>query len=117
MLELTVPSEWSNQAMLAATKCFTAGLDAYRAKIFYEKYLLPAIKNDIQKNKKLNVHLYNAIKKALYKPAAWFKGLLFPLITNEKTTIKEAEIIGSIVHKMSIPVVHSSVAILKLTQL
>lgn len=28
---------------------------------------------------KLNVHLYEALKKALYKPAAFFKGILFPL--------------------------------------
>ena len=28
---------------------------------------------------KLNVHLYEALKKSLYKPAAFFKGVLFPL--------------------------------------
>lgn len=30
-------------------------------------------------NKKLSVQSYFALKKALYKPAAFFKGLLFPL--------------------------------------
>lgn len=28
---------------------------------------------------KLNVQLYEALKKGLYKPAAFFKGILFPL--------------------------------------
>ncbi len=28
---------------------------------------------------KLNLHLYEALKKSLYKPAAFFKGVLFPL--------------------------------------
>ena len=40
---------------------------------------MPAVRDDISKNKKLNYHYYYALKKALYKPAAWFKGILFPL--------------------------------------
>lgn len=28
---------------------------------------------------RLDVQLYEALKKGLYKPAAWFKGILFPL--------------------------------------
>ena len=28
---------------------------------------------------KLNVHLYDALKKSLYKPSAFFLGILFPL--------------------------------------
>ena len=30
-------------------------------------------------DRKLNYHLYQALKKALYKPAAFFKGILLPL--------------------------------------
>jgi hypothetical protein len=30
-------------------------------------------------NGKLNVHLYEALKKSLYKPSAFFLGILFPL--------------------------------------
>ena len=43
--------------------------------------LLDRVKDDIEENKKLNIHLYNAIKKSLYKPAAFFKGFLFPLVS------------------------------------
>lgn len=41
--------------------------------------LLEKVRDDISENKKLNYHLYMALKKALYKPAAFFKGVLFPL--------------------------------------
>jgi len=41
--------------------------------------LLDKVRDDIAENKKLNYHLYMALKKALYKPGAFFKGLLFPL--------------------------------------
>lgn len=41
--------------------------------------LLDRVRDDIDEHKKLNVHLYNALKKSLYKPAAFFKGFLFPL--------------------------------------
>jgi hypothetical protein len=30
------------------------------------------------KTKKLNVHLFDALRKGLYKPAAFIKGILFP---------------------------------------
>jgi essential nuclear protein 1 len=41
--------------------------------------LLDRVRDEIHESKKLNVHLYNSIKKSLYKPAAFFKGFLFPL--------------------------------------
>jgi essential nuclear protein 1 len=37
------------------------------------------VRGDIEEAKKLHYHLYMALKKALYKPAAFFKGILFPL--------------------------------------
>ena len=41
--------------------------------------LLDKVRDDISENKKLNYHLYMALKKSLYKPGAFFKGFLFPL--------------------------------------
>jgi hypothetical protein len=41
--------------------------------------LLDKVRDDIAENKKLNYHLYMAVKKSLYKPGAFFKGFLFPL--------------------------------------
>ena len=51
--------------------------------------LLPAVLDNIDRYKcaipagvmhrKLNYHLYQALKKAMYKPAAFFKGIVIPL--------------------------------------
>ena len=40
---------------------------------------MPRVRDDIAEYKKLNFHLYMAVKKALYKPAGFFKGFLLPL--------------------------------------
>ena len=37
VIEMTKPEEWSPHAMFAATRIFASSLDAYRAKVFYEK--------------------------------------------------------------------------------
>ena len=57
--------------------------------------LLPAVRDNIDKHKKLNTHLYNAVKKSIYKVGAFFKGFLLPLAKD--ATIREAAILGSIV--------------------
>ena len=51
-----------------------------QAQLFLNVVLLDAIRADIRENKKLNVHYYASLKKALYKPGAFFKGLIFPLL-------------------------------------
>lgn len=65
--------------------------------------------------KKLNYHLYMALKKALFKPGAFFKGVLLPIA--EDATSREAVIIGSILAKVSIPSIHSCAALIKLTEM
>ena len=49
------------------------------AQRFYSIILLPKIIDDISENKKLNYHLYRSLKKAVYKPAAFYKGLILPM--------------------------------------
>lgn len=46
---------------------------------FLQFILLPKLRHDIAVSKKVDVHLYAALKKAAYKPAALFKGLILPL--------------------------------------
>ncbi len=60
------------------------------------------------------MHLFKALKKALYKPAAFFKGLLFPLVGSGTATLREAHIVGSVLARVSIPVLHSAAALLRL---
>ena len=63
--------------------------------------LLPAVQDDIAAHKRLNFHLYLALKKALYKPAAFFKGVLLPL-AEARATLREALIVGSVLSKVSV---------------
>ncbi|KAK1362655.1 Bystin [Heracleum sosnowskyi] len=88
-----------------------------KAERFYKLVLLPRIRDDISKNKKLHFALYQALKKSLYKPAAFNKGILFPLCESRTCNLREAVIIGSILQKVSIPPLHSSVALLKLAEM
>lgn len=84
---------------------------------FLETVILDRVREDIHETKKLNVHLYNALKKGLYKPAAFFKGFLFPLVSSGTCTLREANIVSSVLVKMKIPVLHSAAALLRLTEI
>ena len=114
LINITEPFNWTPAAMYEATIKFSSS-EVLMSNIFYEKYLLPAIRNDIKIHKKLNVHYYNCLKKCIFKPSAFFKGIIFPLSKNLSN--KEAAIIGSILRKCSIPVNHSSAALIELIKL
>lgn len=51
-----------------------------QVQLFLSVVLLDAIREDIQSNKKLNVQYYECLKRALFKPAAFFKGIVFPML-------------------------------------
>nr|XP_057910186.1 bystin isoform X2 [Doryrhamphus excisus] len=108
ILYLTEPETWTAAAMYQATRIFSSNLKERMAQRFYNLVLLPRIRDDIAEYKRLNFHLYSALKKALFKPGAWFKGILIPLCESGTCTLREAIIIGSILTKCSIPVLHSS---------
>lgn len=117
VLYLTEPETWTAAAMYQATRIFSSNLKERMAQRFYNLVLLPRIRDDIAEYKRLNFHLYNALKKALFKPGAWFKGILIPLCESGTCTLREAIIIGSILTRCSIPVLHSSAAMLKLAEM
>lgn len=104
--------------MYAATRIFASNLNPKMAQRFYNLVLLDAVRADIYANKKLNYHYYMALKKAVYKPAAFFKGILLPLCKKEAAcTLREAIIVASVLQRVSIPVHHSAVAIHKLANM
>ncbi|KAM9860238.1 bystin [Aulostomus maculatus] len=117
VLYLTEPETWTAAAMYQATRIFSSNLKERMAQRFYNLVLLPRVRDDITEYKRLNFHLYSALKKALFKPGAWFKGILIPLCESGTCTLREAIIIGSILTKCSIPVLHSSAAMLKLAEM
>eukprot|EP00977_Amphora_coffeiformis_P001852 scaffold353_cov185-Amphora_coffeaeformis.AAC.80 len=113
VLYLTRPDMWTPQAMFQATRIFASNLNPKMAQRFYYLVLLDAVRADVQMNKKLNYHYYMALKKSVYKPAAFFKGILLPLC-KENCTLREAAIVASVLQRVSIPVHHSAVALHKL---
>ncbi|KAL3215928.1 hypothetical protein MRX96_033285 [Rhipicephalus microplus] len=74
VLHLTDPDSWSSAAMYQATRIFASNLKEKMAQRFYNLVLLPRVRDDIAEYKKLNYHLYQALRKALFKPGAFFKG-------------------------------------------
>ena len=80
ILALTHPENWSPQATRAATRIFISNMKPPQARVFLQGVVLDAVREDIRENGKLNVHYYEALKRSLYKPAAFFKGIVFPLL-------------------------------------
>ncbi|KAH6895768.1 Bystin-domain-containing protein [Thelonectria olida] len=110
ILEVTKPESWSPNACYQATRIFVSS-KPHVVQRFLEMVILDRVREDIYENKKLNVHLFNSLKKGLYKPAAFFKGFLFPLVGSGTCTLREAHIISAVLARISVPVLHSAAAL------
>ncbi|XP_052866487.1 bystin [Anopheles cruzii] len=116
-LYLTEPQSWSAAAMFQATRAFSSGLTQYMAQRFYNLVLLPRVRDDLAEYNRLNFYLYRALKKALFKPAAFMKGIVLPLLEAGDCTLREAIILGSIISSTRIPVLHTSACLLKICEM
>uniref|UniRef100_A0A1A9ZF57 Bystin n=1 Tax=Glossina pallidipes TaxID=7398 RepID=A0A1A9ZF57_GLOPL len=117
ILFITEPHNWSAAAMFQGTRVFSSVLSQAMAQRFYNLVLLPRIRDDLCEYKRLNVHLYNALKRALFKPAAFMKGIILPLLEAGDCSLREAIIFGSVIARNSIPVLHSSACLLKICEM
>ncbi|KAJ8979839.1 hypothetical protein NQ317_007604 [Molorchus minor] len=68
------PPCWSAAAMYQATRIFASNLKEKMAQRFYNLVLLPRVRDDLAEFKRLNFHLYQALRKALFKPGGFMKG-------------------------------------------
>lgn len=117
ILYITDPPSWSAAAMYQATRIFASNLKEKMAQRFFNLVLLPRIRDDLAEYKRLNFHLYQALRKALFKPGGFMKGILLPLLESGNCTLREAIIVGSVVARNSIPILHSSAALLKIAEM
>jgi essential nuclear protein 1 len=117
ILYLTRPENWSPQAVRMITRIFASNFNEKPAQKYYYTVLLPQLREDIKQNKKLNWHIYMALKKAAFKPAAFYKGILIPLCEAQDCSLREAVIVSSVIRKVTIPVMHSSVALMKIAEM
>ncbi|KAF5295048.1 hypothetical protein FQR65_LT10601 [Abscondita terminalis] len=111
------PPRWSAAAMYQGTRIFASNLKEKMAQRFYNLVLLPRVRDDISEYKRLNFHLYQALRKALFKPGSFMKGILLPLLESGTCTLREAIIVGSVIARNSIPMLHSSAALLKIAEM
>lgn len=125
VLYVTQPESWSSQAVYEATKLFVSTLSAQQSQKFVYSVLLDRFKTELDPTaprmpgsgpKTLNYHVYRALKKSLYKPAAFFKGFLFPLAESGSCSLREAVIASSILVKVSVPSLHSAAALMRLAE-
>jgi essential nuclear protein 1 len=114
ILAVTAPQTWSPAGTYAVTKVFSSNLNVKLVQRFLNLVLLPKCRIDIEDHQKLNYHYYSALKKALFKPAAFYKGVLLPLLSSETCSQREAIIFTSILAKVSIPAIHSAAVLLKI---
>lgn len=117
VLFVTNPEGWTPHAVYEASKLFVSNLNANEAQKFIENVLLERFRMSIEdrEDHTLDYHIYRALKKSLYKPGAFFKGFLLPLVDSH-CNVREATIAASILAKVSIPALHSSVALAQLCQ-
>nr|CAD2203063.1 unnamed protein product [Meloidogyne enterolobii] len=115
IIELTRPDDWSAAAMLHATKIFASTATPTQCQRFYNLILLPRIRDDIDGLKKLHFHMYQCLFKALFKPAAFFKGILLPLCKSNNFSLREAVVLASMLRKASIPQLHAAAALLSIS--
>lgn len=118
VLYVTNPVEWSPHVVFEATKLFVSNLQAPEAQVFVNLVLLERFRENIETSEdhSLNYHIYQALKKSLYKPSAFFKGFLFPLVEGG-CNVREATIAASVLARVSVPVLHSAAALSYLLRL
>jgi essential nuclear protein 1 len=116
IMPLTNPEKWTPNSVYEATRLFISS-NSTVSQSFLNSILLDRVREDIAENKKLNIHLYNALKKSLYKPKEFFKGFLFPLVSSGSCTLREAHVISSVLTRVSIPVLHSAYALARLCEI
>ena len=115
VLWITAPDTWSPQAMFVATKLFASNLNPKHAQRYYNLILLPRVRDDIRANKAKLSFILRRQKSHLQTSSVLLR--VYYYLAESACTLKEALIVGSVMSKVSIPMMHSAAAMLKLTQL
>jgi essential nuclear protein 1 len=108
VLFMTSPQDWSPHATFAATKMFVSQLNVKQVQRFVNLILLNKVRDDIRENKRLHFALFQAVKKAVFKPGAFYKGFVLPLLKQGDCTLREAVILSAVLNRVSVPMDHSA---------
>jgi essential nuclear protein 1 len=119
LLMLTKPAEWSAHATYAATRIFAAHLNEKMAQRYYNAVLLPIVQhtnNAKEGERRIHPALFMALRKALFKPIAFYKGFLLPMTANPDCNLRCALAVGSLLQKMHLPPVPTAVALVRISE-
>ncbi|GIX97869.1 bystin [Caerostris extrusa] len=116
ILFMTEPENWTAAAMYEAVRIFSAIMKEDMAQRFYNIVLLPRLRDEIAQCKQLNHHLYRALKRAIFQPCAFYRGIIIPLCESQ-CTLREATIFGSVLAKCTIPMEDSAAALVWISRM
>merc|ERR1712060_490244 len=71
----------------------------------------------IRENRKIHPTLYQALKKSLSRPVAFFGGIILPLCKSFNCTLRETVILSCLINRASIPASISLSALLQLIKM
>merc|ERR1711977_33789 len=84
---------------------------------YFKIVLLPKILKNIQEDHHLNPLIITSLKKASFKPAAFYHGIINPVCNSRTSNKREAIILSSVLIRISFPKVHSIMFLLQLLKL
>jgi essential nuclear protein 1 len=117
VLWVTQPQSWSPNAVLKATTIFANVPQEKMTQRFYALVLLARVRDEVQQTRKATPQVYQAIRKAAYKPGAFFKGLVLPLAEDPDCSIREAFAFTTVLKRARFPLLHSAAALMKLCEM
>ncbi|KAL5106545.1 Bystin [Taenia crassiceps] len=109
LLEMLAPLDWTSHAYPRVVKVF-ASKGGDQAFHFYENYLLPKVRDDIAKNGRLCVHLFEALIASLFRIREFLAAIFYPWIKSEMTKT-EGVVLAHLIKKASIRAHFSAVAL------
>ncbi|VDM31498.1 unnamed protein product [Hydatigera taeniaeformis] len=109
LLEMLSPLEWTSHVYPRIVKVF-ASKGGEQAFHFYENYLLPKVRDDIAKNGRLCVHLFEALIASLFRVREFLAAVFYPWIKSDMTKT-EGIILAHLIKKASIRAHFSAVAL------
>lgn len=67
--------------MYRVMRVLAANLKPKQLQLFLSSVVLETVRSDIQENGKMHPLYRRTLEKSLFKPAAFFQGFLFPLLS------------------------------------
>ena len=115
MVDISNPANWTPHAVEKGTQIFICAQREV-AQAYLENVLLERFRDDVRESQKVNVHIFKAVEKALYRADAFFMGFLFPLVFSGTCTVKEAKVVSSVLKRNRIPAIPAAVALEKMCE-